>query len=130
MIGNAVVTLLEHPDQLVRLRAQPELMPTAIDEVLRFSSPIQFDPRIAAKDMELHGVKVRENEPILVFGQTALFFYLAHFGLLAALRAFIEPADLGLAYLIAAGLLVVLYPVCLAYRVLKRRHPRSLLRFV
>jgi cytochrome P450 len=65
LIGNAVVTLLEHPDQGARLRAQPELMPTAIDEVLRFSSPIQFDPRIAARDMELHGVKVRENDIVL-----------------------------------------------------------------
>jgi uncharacterized membrane protein len=75
-------------------------------------------------------VTVEKNGPILVFGQTALFFYLAHFGLLAASRGFVPGEGLGLTYLMAAAVLVVLYPVCRAYRALKQRYPRSLLRFV
>jgi cytochrome P450 len=65
LIGNAVITLLDHPDQLARLRAEPELMPLAIDEVLRFSSPIQFDPRRSTGSGEFHGVKFEENDLIL-----------------------------------------------------------------
>jgi len=65
LIGNAVLTLLEHPEQLARLRAHPELMPRAVDEVLRFSSPVQFDPRRATREVELRGVKLGENDLVL-----------------------------------------------------------------
>jgi cytochrome P450 len=55
LIGNAVVELLAHPEELRRLRAEPELMESAVDEVLRFSSPVQLDPRCAKRRVELHG---------------------------------------------------------------------------
>src|SRR5207249_418443 len=45
LIGNAVLELLAHPPALAALRARPELLPDAVEEVLRFSSPIQMDPR-------------------------------------------------------------------------------------
>lgn len=62
LIGNTVLTLLEHPAELARLRRDPELVPSAIEEVLRFSSPVQLDPRRATSDIELCGEKVREGE--------------------------------------------------------------------
>jgi cytochrome P450 len=65
LIGNAVLELLAHPDQEKRLRDDPSLLPGAIEEVLRFSSPVQFDPRRATRDTELAGVKIRENEFVL-----------------------------------------------------------------
>jgi cytochrome P450 len=65
LIGNAVVTLLEHPGELKRLRDDPALMPAAIDEVLRFESPIQFDPRRANRDTEIAGTKIAENTLVL-----------------------------------------------------------------
>jgi cytochrome P450 len=65
LIGNAVLTLLEHPDELKRLRDDPSLMPAAIDEVLRFESPVQFDPRRVASDTEVAGVKLAENAMVL-----------------------------------------------------------------
>jgi cytochrome P450 len=65
LIGNCVVTLLEHPDQLDRLRADPSLVPSAVEEVLRFSSPIQVDPRCATRDVEMHGEKVRKDQILL-----------------------------------------------------------------
>jgi cytochrome P450 len=55
LIGNSVLTLLDHPEELARLRQQPELMPSAIEEILRFSSPVQLDPRRATRAVTLRG---------------------------------------------------------------------------
>src|SRR5262249_20347408 len=49
LIGNAVLELLAHPDALAQLRTQPELIGSAIEEVLRYSSPVQLDPRFAKR---------------------------------------------------------------------------------
>jgi cytochrome P450 len=65
LIGNAVLALLEHPTQLERLRAEPAALPAAIEEVLRWSSPVQFDPRRATRDVELAGHKVQTDEVVL-----------------------------------------------------------------
>jgi cytochrome P450 len=65
LIGNAALELLAHPDEEKRLRDDPRLLPTAIDEVLRFSSPVQFDPRRAKRDVELHGVPIRRDDIVL-----------------------------------------------------------------
>ena len=55
LINNAVLCLLEHPDQLARLRAAPELLTTAIEEVLRYRSPLQWMMRTPRRDVEVHG---------------------------------------------------------------------------
>ena len=65
LIGNAIVTLLDHPDSLRRLREERGLLPSAIDEVMRFTSPVQADPRRATREVELRGVKVRPDEMVL-----------------------------------------------------------------
>jgi cytochrome P450 len=65
LIGNAVLTLLDHPGELKRLRDDPSLMPRAVDEVLRFESPVQFDPRRTARDTEIAGTKIAENTLLL-----------------------------------------------------------------
>ena len=61
LIGNAVLELLAHPDQLARLRAQPDLLPSAIEEVLRYASPVQLDPRIATRRVDLDGHAIEPN---------------------------------------------------------------------
>ena len=66
LIGNATVELMEHPDQLARLRAHSELMPTAIDEVLRFSSPVQVDARRAARTVEVAGQTIAADTNVLL----------------------------------------------------------------
>src|SRR6185436_284858 len=58
LIGNAALELLDHPDALAMLRADPSRMPTAIDEVLRCSSPVQMDPRLATRDLEVQGTTI------------------------------------------------------------------------
>lgn len=58
LIGNGAALLAAHPDQLVRLRAEPALWPTAVDEILRFDSPVQRTGRIAHRDTEVDGERV------------------------------------------------------------------------
>src|SRR4029077_3918224 len=65
LIGNAVLELLAHPAALNELRADRSLLPDAIEEVLRFSSPVQMDPRRAVRATELHGVPVAENQFVI-----------------------------------------------------------------
>src|SRR4051812_21903984 len=62
--GNGLLALLEHPDQLARLRADPGLLPTAIEELMRFDSPLQLFERTATADVEVGGVTVREGQKI------------------------------------------------------------------
>ncbi|HEY8120924.1 MAG TPA: cytochrome P450 [Myxococcota bacterium] len=64
LISNAVLALLRFPDQAERLRAQPSLMPTAVEEFLRFDSPVQFTDRIAAEDVELGGQRIPRGRPV------------------------------------------------------------------
>ena len=51
LIGNGVRALLQNPGQLALLREQPDLLPSAVEELLRFDSPVQLDMRIARRDM-------------------------------------------------------------------------------
>lgn len=53
LLGNIVLTLLEYPEALEQLRLEPERIPAAIEEVLRYRSPTQFLVRIATRDVEL-----------------------------------------------------------------------------
>jgi cytochrome P450 len=66
LIGNAAVELMKHPDQLGRLRRHPELLPSAIDEVLRFSSPVQVDARHALRRAEVRGQAIEADTNVLL----------------------------------------------------------------
>jgi cytochrome P450 len=65
LIGNAALDLMAHPDAEQALRADPALMPPAIEEVLRFSSPVQMDPRLATRDVEIQGTTIPAGEFVL-----------------------------------------------------------------
>jgi cytochrome P450 len=62
--GNGLLALLEHPDQLQRLREDPGLLPTAIEELMRFDSPLQLFERTATEDVEIGGVTVARGQKI------------------------------------------------------------------
>lgn len=67
-IPNFVSVLLEHPRRLAELRADPDLMPAAIEELMRFV-PLQFGPgfpRYATEDIEVGGTVVRAGEPVVL----------------------------------------------------------------
>jgi cytochrome P450 len=65
LIDNAVLCLLENPDQLARLRAAPELLTTAIEEVLRYRSPLQWMMRTPRRDVEVHGQAIPAGSLVL-----------------------------------------------------------------
>lgn len=66
LINNSVVTLLEHPEQLRRLRETPALMETAIEEVLRFNGPIQgTKPAYAMEDVTVRGVTIPRGARVI-----------------------------------------------------------------
>ncbi|MDT7579136.1 MAG: vitamin 1,25-hydroxylase [Pseudonocardiales bacterium] len=59
LVGNAVLALLTHPDQLALLRARPELMPRAVEEFLRFDGPVwNATYRFTTEDVEIGGVTI------------------------------------------------------------------------
>lgn len=61
-ISGALLALLQHPDQRDRLTNCAELLPTAIEEVLRWTSPITHIARVAARDTEIGGQKICEGD--------------------------------------------------------------------
>lgn len=66
LIGNAVALLLEHPQQLAGLRADPSGWDNAVDEVLRFDSPVQLTLRIAGESSVIEGVPVPQGRPVVI----------------------------------------------------------------
>ncbi len=65
LIGNGTLALLRHGEQLDRLRDDPELDQNAVEELLRFDSPVQFSRRIAVADFELHGRTIEAGSFVL-----------------------------------------------------------------
>lgn len=61
LIGNGLLALLRHPDELARLRAEPSLVPTAVEEMLRYDSPVQATVRVVTETVELRGQAVPEG---------------------------------------------------------------------
>jgi pimeloyl-[acyl-carrier protein] synthase len=65
LIGNGLLTLLRHPDQLAQLQADPSLIPAAIEEILRYESPIQYTSRLAPDDWQLEDKTIRKNQAVI-----------------------------------------------------------------
>jgi cytochrome P450 len=65
LINNAVLSLLENPDQLALLRATPELLSSAIEETLRYRSPVNWMMRAPKRDVEAHGQTIPAGKLVL-----------------------------------------------------------------
>ena len=66
LIGNGVLALLTHPVALDRLRSEPALMKTAVEELIRYSPPVLFaTTRYAREDLEIAGTQIPQGEPVL-----------------------------------------------------------------
>lgn len=66
LIGNGITALLRYPDQLARLREDPTLWPSAIEEILRFDSPVQVTSRKALCDMDIAGSRLHEGDGVVL----------------------------------------------------------------
>lgn len=67
LLGNGIRMLLDSPEHLETLAARPELWPTVVEEVLRLDSPVQMTARVASKDTEIAGTRVRRGEGIIIY---------------------------------------------------------------
>ncbi len=65
LIGNGMLALLRRPDQLQRLRDNPDLLDSAVNELLRYDSPVQLDGRIAREDVEIAGSHIQAGERVI-----------------------------------------------------------------
>ena len=65
LIGNGIRALLKNPDQLQRLRDNPDLLDSAIEEMLRFDSPVQLDGRLVHNDVEVAGHHIRAGQRVI-----------------------------------------------------------------
>ena len=65
LIGNGMLALLRNPDQLQRLRQDPGLLDSAVDELLRYDSPVQLDDRTAREDLEIGGKRIRAGQRVI-----------------------------------------------------------------
>jgi pimeloyl-[acyl-carrier protein] synthase len=66
LISNATLALLRNPDQLEILRREPERIPDALEELLRYDSPVQMTSRIASRDLELRGQKIQKGSQLVI----------------------------------------------------------------
>ena len=66
LIGNGLTALLSHPDQAARLRQDPALLPTAIEELLRYESPVQWTSRIAKEAIAVNGLQIEAGQFVVL----------------------------------------------------------------
>ena len=65
LIGNGLLTLLRNPAEMERLRGDSSLIPTAVEELLRYESPSQHTARLAPADVEMGGKRIRERQAVI-----------------------------------------------------------------
>ncbi len=71
LISHGMLLLLQHPEALARLREDRSLLPGAIEEMLRFRSPVIYMRRTATADTELEGQRIREGDKLLLYYPSA-----------------------------------------------------------
>jgi pimeloyl-[acyl-carrier protein] synthase len=66
LIGNGLLALLRHPDQLELLRSDPSLLPSAVEELLRYDGPLQMVGRLATEDLTVGSTRIAKGDKVLV----------------------------------------------------------------
>ena len=67
LISGGMLTLLEHPDSWSQLKKDPSVLPTAVEEMLRWVTPVMYFRRTATRDTELRGVKIAEGDKVCMY---------------------------------------------------------------
>jgi hypothetical protein len=63
--------LAEQPEEFAKLKRHPELVPSAVEEILRWASPVNYMKRVVARDLEFRGQKLREGDNLVLFYSSA-----------------------------------------------------------
>jgi cytochrome P450 len=71
LIASGTLAMMEHPAEAVRLAADPSLLPTAVEEMLRYVSPVTVFLRTATKDTQLRGLPVKQGDRVAMFYPSA-----------------------------------------------------------
>lgn len=66
-ISHSMLALIDNPDQLRTLQERPELIPAAVEEMLRWASPVYYFRRTATRDVEMHGQTIREGDKVVMW---------------------------------------------------------------
>lgn len=66
-ITHTMINLIKHPNQLAKLQEDPELIPWAVEEFLRFASPVYHFRRTATKEVEMHGKKIKAGDKVVTW---------------------------------------------------------------
>jgi cytochrome P450 len=70
-LAGGMRALLDHPDELEKLKRAPELVESAVEEIVRWTTPVNYMKRTAARDVELRGQKIREGDYLVLFYASA-----------------------------------------------------------
>ena len=71
MLSSGLLALLQHPDQLAELRADPSLVPGAVEEILRWANPLHYFRRTATADTELSGTAIAQGDKVAMYYTSA-----------------------------------------------------------
>jgi cholest-4-en-3-one 26-monooxygenase len=71
LISGGMMALMEHPEQRARLIADPSLIPSGVEEMLRWVTPVMHFRRTATKDTELRGQKIKEGDKVVIYYTSA-----------------------------------------------------------
>jgi len=70
-LAGGIHALAEHPAEFEKLKRNPELVPVAVEEILRWTSPVNYMQRVVAEDLELRGQKLRKGDKLVLFYASA-----------------------------------------------------------
>jgi cytochrome P450 len=71
LVGTAVVLFAKHPDQWQKLLDDRSKIPAAVEEILRYEGPVQYNVRRSMRDIHLHGTTIPEGKPVFLIGASA-----------------------------------------------------------
>jgi len=71
MLSGGLLALIEHPDQEAELRADRDLFPDAVEEILRYANPLHYFRRTATDDTSMRGVRIRKGDKVLMYYTSA-----------------------------------------------------------
>ena len=70
-LAGGILALAEHPAEFEKLRRNPDLVPKAVEEIVRWTSPVNYMKRVVAEDLEFRGQKLRKGENLVLFYASA-----------------------------------------------------------